>query len=504
MACLLSVLIACSALSTACSSCDDDDHHDHAHGGSGSSFYHSHDDDNYNSCEDDDYHYHGSKHDSHKARANVVVTDNAVDEVQSFYLTFRQILLISDELEEPQVLYESTEGTRIDLLALRGTPESRLYELLVAGAEVEPAAYHAIRIHTGDPTLVLESGQVIAADEVDLIANGWLEVSFATPVLGAPEDEIFLLLDFDVPRSVERFESDETGERTAEWRLRPLVLVDSHREEIIDVMQTPVDVRGHVVSEPDGDTFAFELADGRGQILVELDDEGAISDTRLESATRQAIVADQEAAIRGWVGESGSLELDSMILGETVRFSGRIREVGTYARDDVVPLEVAPTPGQEQEEEILLELRPTTHCSTKGRVEIADANDLVPGQSVAVTAVAVEEEAGDSEIVEPALAIAFVDLRSPDETDSRLDQPDLDDPTEPFVGLVSWIDLDDRLLAMEDLDDGVEERFMVVPEDARIFYVEEIDGVLAQTQVQARPSSPEILVLTPGEAPEVF
>ena len=137
-------------------SCYDDDCHRHYHGNTG--IWH---------CHDDDFH---SGHSHQTSEVVVLITDHPIEDVDAFLVTISEVQLI-DEDAGPMWVYRSDTGRRVDLLSLRGSRSSRLYDLL-ASQEVPAGVYDSIRLTVRDPVMVLDSGEVLEGARIDLAGHG--------------------------------------------------------------------------------------------------------------------------------------------------------------------------------------------------------------------------------------------------------------------------------------------------------------------------------------------
>lgn len=355
---------------------------------------HHHDGHYHDGCYHDGYH---DEHCDHYLHGGVVVliTDNPRGDVRAFYVTIREALLLSDDLE-PREVFRSEEGHRVNLLSLRGDKNTRLHEVLVTQPEFPAGSYDSIRLFLSDPTLVLASGEVVGASEIDVVGGGQVVLDLLEPVVVGPAGAAFLVLDFDVERSI-----NFDGEK-GRWQLRPVILADVMGGQVRDRIATPTDLCGSVVETDLGvGLLTIELPDDRGPVEVDLND-AVLLGADLEPAPFEAIEPRSPATVRGHWTPEGRLEAERVVLDETLQVIGGILGRAMVAGETL--LYVEPVGGQavggllpvRVGEEVLL---------SWDRLEIADPDDLHRDLQVMVTASA---RRGAREV---AWSAPFVDLK---------------------------------------------------------------------------------------------
>jgi hypothetical protein len=365
------LLLPLAILAAFLASCYDDDDDCHSHYVStGVIVYHCHDDDDFD--DDDDYHDHYYYQSGEVA---VLVTDAPVDDVRSFEVTITEVVLQSSEVD-PQTVYSSPRGLRLDLLALAGSEETRLFELLSGRLAVAPATYDSIRLAIKDPRIILHSGEVVDAERIALWREGHIDVSLAEPFPLGPSDVAFIVLDFDLERSLLAPAGDaDTGEGGADpgarWTFRPLVVVDVQRDDPRARVHTPLDVAGTVTAvDLDAGTFTLALPGG---------DAGTIEVSSADAAAG-AVVAGEAASVRGVWNADGGLDARAVVLGATSRLDGLVRELREDGEDLTLIIE---EPGSPREIEVAVTAETVLSF---GRLSPAVPGDLQPGRKVSVTA----------------------------------------------------------------------------------------------------------------------
>ncbi len=288
------LLLLCFCVAGMLSSCYDDDCHYHSHGG----FWHCHDD------------HHHSDHVHHSSQVFLLITDHPIDDVDAFFVTITEVTFIEEEAG-PMSVYRSDAGRRIDLLSLRGSRSTRLYDLL-AIQELPPGVYGSIRLTVRDPALILSSGEVLDGSEIDLAGNGSIEIGLPEPVLLGPDETVYVVLDFDVSSSLT---SKENSEGFGRGIIRPLILADVLYDDIEDEILTPTDLRGRLAQrDPETGLFTLELSEERGALDFRLSEEAEILDRYLNPASVNALTLGSDVRVRGYLTAAGQLDAESVAL----------------------------------------------------------------------------------------------------------------------------------------------------------------------------------------------
>jgi hypothetical protein len=372
---IISALAVCAAGATSCEYDDDDVCHL-----DDDDFDDDFDDDDF---DDDDFDDDGCSiviiAQSGGGGAVVLVTDHPRPGLQSAHVTISGVSLEGNE-GEPQPLYRWAAGHRVDLLSLRGTPDTRVHDVVAARGGIRPAAYTSIRFTVRDPSFVLSSGEAIAPADIDLAAGGNMVVEFARPLLLGPAEVVYIVLDFDLERSFSEVEGG--GPR---WRLRPIVLVDVFREDVGRGVRAPTDLTGVASSvDREGERFRLELSEGRGILEVRLARSALVRNGSLDLGGAGGIRTGARVVARGSWMDDGALLAEAIILGETFHASGLVREV-VPAAGGCLDARVLVTAGQAHEGELHVEACPRTIVSLD-RIGPAGPGDLREGMVVAILA----------------------------------------------------------------------------------------------------------------------
>ncbi len=208
-------------------------------------------------------------------------------------------------------VYRSDTGRRVDLLSLRGSRSTRLYDLL-AIQEIPPGVYGSIRLTVRDPTLILSSGEVLDGSEIDLAGNGSIEIDLTEPALLGPDETVYVVLDFDVSSSVTRADNSEGSGRGI---IRPLILVDVLYDDVEDEILTPTDLTGRLARrDPETGLFTLELSEDRGTLDFRLSEDSEILDGSLEPASVSALTLGSDVRVRGYLTAAGDLAAERVAL----------------------------------------------------------------------------------------------------------------------------------------------------------------------------------------------
>jgi len=488
---LLTVLFGVGLVS--CEHDDDDDCHTHV--SNGLLITHCHDDDDFHF--DDDDHHHHIEGEVDNGQVVIVVTDNETPELSAFHVTLHEAALQSSEVE-PQTVYASPQGQRVDLLSLRGSSETRLFEFLVGRTQVRPGTYESIRLTLSDPALTLRSGEVVDGAQVSLVSEGKIDIGFSEPLALGPGELAYLILDFDVERSLSRVPADTSGDGPT-WSFRPLVLIDVVREDAAAEITTPVMVTGRVTDLGEGaEAFTLELADGRGRVDVALIAGSTVLGQDLETADVTAVRVGDSITVRGALSPDSFVEAETVVTGSSSRVAGTIE----WIRDEGAGLLLAL---QDAERTKIVEFVVDGTARFSIRRQTVEGGDLTPGRRAAVLL----KTWADPE--RPPVAV-WIDL----DLDDALPPPERVPAGVVLSGIVLSIDTQSRTLKLAGSSTG-RKTTVNVPLAAPIFFLESSDGFLWQSPVvlddlevgmrletiepTAADDAERILVLTAADTP---
>lgn len=148
------------------------------------------------------------------ATVMILIHDAPVDSLKEVWLTIGSLELIGgDDTTGPMIL---TDSLRMDLLALDSV--SRLLTL----AEVEPGSYAKLRLTISDPEFVTDGGVIIEASDIQLVANGKVDINFQGGLEFEADSTTVIILDLDLDSSIQ---INLTG--SGKYILRPQIHVGS-------------------------------------------------------------------------------------------------------------------------------------------------------------------------------------------------------------------------------------------------------------------------------------
>jgi hypothetical protein len=385
----------------------------------------------------------------------VLVTDAPADDLQSCFLTIHEVVLFG-ELVEPQIVYASSEGWRCDLLSLR-SGATQFHEMLASDIQVAMGTYDVVRLRVEDPKLVLQTGAVV--EDIELAAGGNLDIELREPLQVVPDDKVFLLLDIDVERSVLRPDAENDS-----WQIRPLVWVDAVRDEILDAVETPSDVRGRFLeADGKGGAHSMSLGDGRGIVDVEINEETLVFDADGELVDSEPRFLGRDASVRGFLDETGRLEARVILLGAGATLSATLLEAPKPLSYGTALLAVGVDTPYGIQRTLEVEVSDTTVFSDDRSQDI-DLQSLNAGDSLHITVTR------DS-VTNPAPAALIVDrIRGGNLQDERR-------TLEKLSGVLYSVDPRSRTIVV---GSSGGRRIVRFPDEADLLFVEELDDAVHQ------------------------
>jgi len=143
------------------------------------------------------------------ATVGIILTDAAVDDYEHAFVTITSVELIGDGGH--QLIFSGEET--VDLLALRDS-----VRLFAVSEDVEPDAISKIRLQATSMQLVEDNGAGPMTTDVDLVANGKIDLNLRDSMELAAGDVVFVSLDWDMNESL-KFTTTGNG-RT---KMRPVI-----------------------------------------------------------------------------------------------------------------------------------------------------------------------------------------------------------------------------------------------------------------------------------------
>ena len=258
-----------------------------------------------------------------KATVAITLTDASADDYDHAFVNITSVELLSDGGN--QVIFEGDET--VDLLALRDT-----VQLFAVNENVNPTNVEKIRIKATGMVLVVDNSDGSTTEtDVELVANGKIDLNPRGTIPIAAGEVVFVSLDWDVNESLKL---TETGQ--GRIIMRPVIFVDIGTEPAFK--QGLIRVTGVVQLIADNATV-FRICSGDDAVQIP---ENPI----LNSLCLDVIVTDKT----GLFGEDGLPILASeLAVGEVVTVLGLLQRsadgpVATPLQDGGV--DVDPTPFQ--------------------------------------------------------------------------------------------------------------------------------------------------------------
>jgi hypothetical protein len=148
-----------------------------------------------------------------KATVAITLTDASADDYDHAFVNITSVELLSDDGN--QVIFEGDET--VDLLALRDT-----VQLFAVNENVTPTNVEKIRIKAGGMVLVVDNSDGSTTEtDVELVANGKIDLNPRGTIPIAAGEVVFISLDWDVNESLKL---TETGQGRV--IMRPVIFVD--------------------------------------------------------------------------------------------------------------------------------------------------------------------------------------------------------------------------------------------------------------------------------------
>jgi len=147
-----------------------------------------------------------------KATVAIVLTDAGADDYDHAYATITSVELLGESGQ--QTIFSGSKT--VDLLALRDT-----VQILAVNENVDPGDYEKIRMRASRLVLTVEGERSSTETEVDLVANGKIDLNPHGTFTITAGDVVFISFDWDVNESLKL---TETG--NGRIKMRPVVFVE--------------------------------------------------------------------------------------------------------------------------------------------------------------------------------------------------------------------------------------------------------------------------------------
>jgi len=122
------------------------------------------------------------------------ITDGPTEDFKEVNITINKISLLSDDLP-PVVLYSGSR--RINLLSLQDEQD-----LFMIHESVQAGVYHKIHLHISDSEFVPFEGEPISGDQIQLVANGKLDLVSKNGFHVIPGETLMIEVDMDAEKSI--------------------------------------------------------------------------------------------------------------------------------------------------------------------------------------------------------------------------------------------------------------------------------------------------------------
>lgn len=164
-------------------------------------------------CNDDD---NGTGGTSQRGSMVLMMHDAPIDEMKEAWVTVESVTMIGADDDSASGEVVLNESVRMDLLALDSTAQ------ILAAADVQAGAYNKIRLQISDPEFVRNDDSVFAGEDIQLVANGHVDLNTQGDVFIVGNAVTVVSLDLDVENSVQ---INQTG--NGRYILRPQIFVDT-------------------------------------------------------------------------------------------------------------------------------------------------------------------------------------------------------------------------------------------------------------------------------------
>ena len=169
------------------------------------------------------------------------ITDGPTEDFKEVNITINKISLLSED-KDPVVLYSGSR--RINLLLLQDEQD-----LFMIHERVQEGVYHKIRLDISDPEFVPFEGAPLSGDQIQLVANGKLDLVSKNGFHVISEETLMIELDIDAEKSIHIHSTD-----SQKYTFRPVVFVNVLNG--LDVRMVALKGTIESVSEdPDGQSF---------------------------------------------------------------------------------------------------------------------------------------------------------------------------------------------------------------------------------------------------------
>jgi len=264
-------------------------------------------------CDADNTYWSAEFNSTTGGKVHVVVTDSPLAELGAFHLTILEVSLFSEESPSSKA-YASRGGHRVDLYSLRRTEEGRRFDVVTWDSSVRSGTYDGVRVVARHPEIRLASGETIPARDIAQGGSDTVEVRFEKPLRLEPDGELYLVLDFDLERSLE---APRGSGALGGWSFRPVVLADASPAPPAELLESTILVEG-VVEESGARDGVLDLAirDGGGHAGVGIE-VASVLDADGGALPAGSLEVGASGRVHARLSEEGDLTARSVVLGGT-------------------------------------------------------------------------------------------------------------------------------------------------------------------------------------------
>jgi len=312
----------------------------------------------------------------------LLFTDGPTEDFSKVFVTVRSVELLSDDKEKVSLFQGSR---RIDLLSLE-----EVEDLFMVNESIPAGTYHKIRLKVEDPLFVKTNGDEVKSDQIQLVANGKIDLIAKTPFRIVSGGTLVVRIDFDAKKSI------HIHPASSKYKLRPVIFVTI----LSDFAERLISVKGRIESiRPEDKSFLLKRTrhlfaqtdddeDERPyRIRVFVSDDTRIFDETGNPAGFDALDLDEFVHVKGLLSREPVLSLKAKLIeiGEPLRLQGVIQKgVDEFGDDENDRFVFLPDPDQEIDSEMTVFFQDETILLQGGTHEAASPSDLTTGKRVII------------------------------------------------------------------------------------------------------------------------
>jgi hypothetical protein len=228
-------------------------------------------------CSEDD-----NNNGSQQGQMMMIMHDAPVDDFTEVWVTVDAVTMIGATGEDEIIL---DAPIRMDLKALDSVSQ------VLAVSSVNAATYSKIRLEVSNPEFVRDDDSVFSGDDIQLVANGHIDLNAQGGINIAPDSLTVVSLDFDLNNSIQIV---QTGQ--GRYILRPQVFIDANNQAL-----EPVTITGATVVSVNvaTHTVIVDLGGPNEMVVVKTDGGTAILGIGGLSLGLEALVPGAHVSVTG-------------------------------------------------------------------------------------------------------------------------------------------------------------------------------------------------------------